>query len=141
MAATDNFRKQHGEMFEIVKRIEALLEPQKAAASANEVRGLLSTMMGKLTLHLAMEDNVLYPRLQNHQDPKVREMAKQFMNEMAGVKPTVEAFGRKWTESEIRNNAAAFCAETKKLFAVLADRIKRENTQLYPMADAATVNA
>ena len=141
MAATDSFRKQHAEMAEVVKRIEALLDPQKAAASANEVRGLLSTMMGKLTLHLAMEDNVLYPRLQNHQDSKVRETATRFMNEMAGMKPTVDAFGRKWTESEIRNNAAGFCAETKKLFAVLADRMKRENTQLYPMTDAVAANA
>ena len=61
MAATDSLRKQHAEMAEVVKRIEALLDPQKAAASANEVR----------------------------------ETATRFMNEMAGMKPTVDAFGRK----------------------------------------------
>jgi hemerythrin-like domain-containing protein len=135
VAATDTFRKHHAELAEVVRRIEPLLDPQKLAAGASEVRNLLSTLMGKLTLHLAMEDNVLYPRLERHDDPKVRDVAKKYMSEMSGLKPIVEAFGRKWTESEIRGNAAAFCAETKKIFATLGERIKRENVELYPLAD------
>jgi iron-sulfur cluster repair protein YtfE (RIC family) len=141
MAATDSFRKQHAELVEIVQRIERSLDPQKLAAGATEMRGLLSTLMGKLSLHLAMEDNSLYPRLERHPDAKVRDMAKRFMSEMSGVKPIVEAYGRQWTESTIRADAAGFCAETKKIFAVLADRIRRENTDFYPMADTATAAA
>lgn len=137
MSATEKFRKQHAEIVLMVGQIEPLLDPQKLTASANEVRSLLSTLLGKLSLHLAMEDNSLYPRLQQHQDPKLREIAKQYMKEMSDVKPSVEAFGRKWTEREIQANAATFCAETKKIFAVLADRIKRENTQFYPLIDGA----
>lgn len=135
MAATDNFRKQHAEFIEIVRRIESMLDPQKLAAAAGEARGLLSTLLGKLSLHLAMEDNALYPRLEKHGDANVREVAKKFMSEMSGVKLTLEGFGRTWTESEIRANATAFCAETKRIFAVLSDRIRRENTELYPLAD------
>jgi hypothetical protein len=36
---------------------------------------------------------------------------------------------------QLAKNAAAFCAETKKLFAVLGDRIKRENAELYPLLE------
>lgn len=135
MAATDHFRKQHAEFIEMVRRIESMLEPQKLASAAAEVRGLLSTLMGKLSLHLAMEDNSLYPRMEKSNDASVREVAKKFINEMSGVKPALEDFGRKWSESAIRADAAAFCSETKRLFAILSDRIKRENAELYPLAD------
>lgn len=66
---------------------------------------------------------------------QVRETGAKFAREMNGVKPTVEAFSKKWSEAEIAKNAASFCAETKKLFAALGDRIKRENAELYPLLE------
>jgi iron-sulfur cluster repair protein YtfE (RIC family) len=137
MAATDNFRKQHAELVEFVRKIEPLLDPQKLVTAAPEVRALLSTMIGKLSLHLAVEDNSLYPRLKQHKDTNLRELATKFEREMSGLKPVVEAFSRKWTESAIRADAAAFCAETRKVFTTLADRIQRENTVFYPAVDKA----
>jgi hypothetical protein len=82
-----------------------------------------------------MEVQSLYPRLIQHADVNVRETAKKFATEMGGVRPSVESFGRKWSENQLRANPAAFCDEARKLFAVLADRITRENTQLYPLLD------
>jgi iron-sulfur cluster repair protein YtfE (RIC family) len=137
MAATDNFRKQHAELIELVRGIEGILDPQKLVADASKARAMLSILLGKLGLHLAMEDNSLYPRLEKHQDAKLREVAKKFAGEMSGVKPAVDAFGRKWTESEIRANPAVFCAEARKLFGILSDRIQRENTQFYALVDQA----
>jgi len=137
MAASDTYRKQHAELVEIVRSIEVLLDPAKLATAATETRNLISKLLGKLSIHLAMEDQSLYPRLIQHADKSVREIAKRFATEMGGVKPSVESFGRKWTEAELRANPTAFCDEAKKLFVVLADRIKRENTQLYPLLDMA----
>lgn len=137
MAATDMFRKQHAELVDIVRSIEPLLDPAKLAAVADEARSLLSKLLGKLSLHLAMEDQSLYPRLEKHADAKVRDTAKKFAAEMNGVKPAVDAFANKWTTQELRANPAGFCEEAKKLFAVLAERIRRENTQLYPLVDQA----
>jgi hemerythrin-like domain-containing protein len=135
MAASDSYRKQHAELVEIVRTIEPLLDPARLAGAAVEARSLISKLLGKLSIHLAMEDQSLYPRLVQHADKSVRETAKRFATEMGGVKPAVESFGRKWTEAELRANPTAFCEEAKKLFVVLADRIKRENTQLYPLLD------
>ncbi len=135
MSVTPTLRKQHAEIVEAVGQIDAALDPQRLAKSAAEIRNRLSALMGKLSLHLAMEDNALYPSLEKHASAKVRDTGARFTREMAGVKPSVEAFGKKWTEAEIAKNAAAFCAETKKLFAVLGDRIKRENTELYPLLE------
>jgi hypothetical protein len=137
MAASDSYRKQHAELVDIVRSIEPLLDPAKLAGAAAEARNLISKLLGKLSIHLAMEDQSLYPRLVQHADKSVRETAKRFATEMGGVKPSVEAFGSRWTEAELRANPTAFCDEATKLFVVLADRIKRENTQLYPLLDMA----
>ena len=135
MAVTETLRKQHAELVEAVRQIDAALKPEQLAKGASEMRRLLSGLMGKLSLHLAMEDNALYPSLEKHADAKVRDIGVKFAREMAGVKPAVEAFAKKWSEAEIVKDAATFCADTKKLFAVLADRIKRENTELYPLLE------
>ena len=137
MADTQKLRKQHAEFLEAIRQIDAALNPQRLAEGSGEVRTLLSQLMGKLSLHLAVEDNAVYPSLVKHADAKVRDVGAKFSSEMASVKPTLEAFGKKWSEPEIAKNAVAFCAETKKLFAVLADRIKRENTELYPLLERA----
>ncbi len=137
MAQADSFYKQHEELVEVVGKISGKLNAATVAAQAGEVRSLLNTLLGKLSIHLSMEDKALYPRLQQHADAKIRDTAKKFATEMANVAPVVQAFGAKWSESEIKANPAAFVEETKKLFAALADRIRRENTELYPLLDKA----
>lgn len=129
------FRKQHADIVELVRQIEPQLDPEKLATSAAEARHLLAILFGKLSVHLAMEDNCLYPLLEKHQVVQVRDTARKFREEMSGVKPAVEEFARKWSTFTIRDNPTGFCAEAKHLFAVLADRIKRENTGLYPLAE------
>ncbi len=137
MAVTDNFRKQHAEMVEAVKSIQSQLKPEALAAGVADVRNKLSQLFGKLSLHLAMEDNSLYPRYQKHADAKVRDVADRFAKEMNGVKPAIEAFSRKWTEGGIKADPSGFCVEATRLFDVLADRIRRENTEFYPLLDKA----
>ncbi len=135
MAATDSFRKQHADIVDIVKQIEGALVPQKLSTDPSSVRPLLTTLMGKLSMHLAMEDNALYPRLKDHPKPEVRDMAAKFITEMSGIKPVVETYGRKWTDDAIRKDAAGFCSETRSLFTALGGRIQRENSQLYALVD------
>ncbi len=135
MSKSEVFFKQHEEMVGIVGQISAKLNEITIAADAHEVRSLLNVLFGKLNMHLAMEDNTLYPLLKEHLDAKVREIAQKFSAEMGGLKPAVKAFSDKWAESAIKSDPKGFCAATKGLFGVLADRIKRENTELYPLMD------
>lgn len=135
MAATDAFRKQHAELIDIVKQIEAALVPQNLSTETATVRPLLSSLVGKLTMHLAMEDNALYPRLKDHANADVRNTTLKFITEMSGIKPVVEKYSQKWTDDAIRKDAQGFCTETCGLFTALGDRIRRENTELYAMVD------
>ncbi|HWI26605.1 MAG TPA: hemerythrin domain-containing protein [Stellaceae bacterium] len=140
MSATESFRKQHVELIELVKSVEDQLKPEIVAQAAGEIRQKLSRLFGKLSLHLAMEDNSLYPRCQKHADANVQGVAKRFAEEMTGVKPAVEAFAREWSETQIKAEPARFSAEAKRLFGVLADRIRRENTEFYALLDQAERN-
>lgn len=135
MAATDSFRKQHVEILDIVKQIEATLTADKLSANPAAVRPLLSNLLGKLSMHLAMEDNSLYPRLKDHANADVRNVAAKFITEMSGIKPVVEKYGQKWTDEAIRKDSQGFCTETRSLFGALGQRIQRENNELYAMVD------
>jgi hemerythrin-like domain-containing protein len=135
MAVTDLLRKQHADLATVIGQIDATLNPARLAQGANDAQRLLAGLLGKLSMHFAMEDNVLYPSLTKHTDATVRDTGKRFFAEMAGVKPMLEALGKKWTATEITKKPADFCAETKKVFALLSDRLKRENTELYPLLE------
>jgi len=135
MSATEKFRVQHSELEEIVGRIIPLLDPAQLATELPRLRALLSTLLGKLSMHLAMEDNALYPQLLKHSDAAVRAMAKEFAGEMSTIKPKVDAFARKWNDSQIRADMPGFGADARIVFAALADRIRRENREFYALVD------
>lgn len=136
MARTDKFRAQHDELLTLASDLQATLNESQLAVDASASRSVLSKLMGKLTMHLAAEDKVLYPDLQSSSDPAVVGLAKRFADEMSGVAPTVVAFNEKWaTPSAIKANPASFIAETKNILGVLGNRINRENRELYAAAD------
>jgi hemerythrin-like domain-containing protein len=139
MGMTDNFRKEHVELVNMVKELSAYLDPAKVAGNGAKIRGALTTMAGKVKIHLATEDKVLYPALEKHKDPKVQAMAKQYATEMGQIKTVFEAYlGRYPTAQAIEGAAANWVKETKDLFAVLGKRIDKENNELYAAADKAS---
>jgi hypothetical protein len=136
MTPTQRYRDQHAEILQIANQISAYLEPGRLPAGAAEVRRLLSSLAGTLKHHLAVEDDSLYPRLRGHADPKLRAMATAFSGEMSGLKGAFQAYNQKWSERAIAANAGDFARETQGVFAALAKRIQRENTELYALVDS-----
>jgi hypothetical protein len=56
---------------------------------------------------------------------------------MGGLAGAFESYMKEWSSSTaISASAAAFTEQSKGIFNALSKRIHRENTQLYPMADA-----
>lgn len=133
---TEVFRNQHADIINIVKEVEQNgLAPGKLPANAAKVRVLLNKLSGKVSIHLAMEDDALYPRLLQHQDAEVKNKAKKFIDEMGGIKNAYLDYNKKWTQSAIEMDSPAFVKETTGLFGALGDRIKRENNDLYALVD------
>jgi hypothetical protein len=138
MPRLDIFRKQHEELMAFLKRMAPMLKPDQLARDSKPVSDLLTQLISKLMVHLAMEDRSLYPRLVVHQDRPTRETAKRFMAEMGSVAQTFGAYSKKWMTAEaIRLDPITFVTETRQLFEVLGKRIEQENTLLYPLAERA----
>lgn len=136
MSATDTYRRQHEDLVKVVVEISGYLDPEKAKKDAAQVSALLSRLVGKLKIHLAMEDESLYPKLLAHADPKVKEIATRFQKEMGTMKPVVEGFAKKWGSAmAIQGNPAEFVKETKGLFDALGKRVEKENNELYATFD------
>jgi hypothetical protein len=131
---TEKFQVQHNEILVLAKEITQQIQQ---AAEPAALRKQLSALAGKLSFHLAMEDRALYPRLTEAKDTRLQDMARQFMAEMGGLAGAFAAYNNKWQVSAIKADPAGFAAETQAVFTALKQRIARENTQLYPLAEQA----
>ncbi len=136
MARTDRFRAQHDDLLKLAGELQSLLNVAQLSKDATAARTSLGKLMGRLVLHITTEDKVLYPELTVHNDRTVSELAKRFATEMKGTAKAVVVYNEKWaTASKIAASADEFVRETKQILGVLADRIRRENDQLYAAAD------
>ncbi len=117
MDNTKRYRDKHDELLKIATEISSHLNVDEISNSANEVRSLLSQLLGKLNVHLAMEDKSLYPRLLDHSDERVKSTAKKFIDEMGDVGKIVNSYNDKWSNaSKIEKDPNAFIEQTKGIF-------------------------
>ena len=94
---------------------------------------LASTLIG----HLKTEDWALYPALFRHPDAKVSATARRFSDEMGGLANAFAVYSERWTTMTIQANWRAFCLESQDIIDALVRRIEREESELYPLAEAA----
>lgn len=117
--------------------LSTLLDTGSLAAQANEARSLLSRLAGTLSVHLAMEDNALYPRLAARADGPLKALASRYAEEMGGIHADFTSYLSRWrAASAIARDTEAFLAETVDVLAALRERIDREDAELYPLVDA-----
>lgn len=134
MAKSDMFRTQHKELLDLVGKMVPLLNPQSVTDKAADIRTALTALAGKLTMHLQMEDTVLYAKMLA--DPKGKPTADRFQHEMGGIKTAFTGYLAKYgTPAAISGNAAGFIADTQGIVKALGDRIKKEEGELYPLFD------
>lgn len=127
---------QHRELADLIGQIAGLAaSPAAAQARADDIRGLLNQLAGKLTVHLSGEDKVVYPALAASSDPQVAATAKRFQSEMGGLVEVFKAFNRAWTASAIKADAARFTAELGQVAKAVGERVQKEETVLYPLAE------
>jgi hemerythrin-like domain-containing protein len=140
MSRTERYRQQHAELATIVTELERELDATRLGADASNARRLLSSLTGKLTLHLAAEDKHLYPELARSTDDNLKRMASKFAQDMAPIAKAYTEYVNKWpSPTAIKGNPAAFITESKAVINVLKGRIKKENTELYPLADSVKI--
>jgi iron-sulfur cluster repair protein YtfE (RIC family) len=133
---TDKYRAQHVELLRLVSGLADFMNSAELHSAPAKAVALLNTLGGRVKVHLALEDQALYPRLTKSPDSSVRETAEKFKSEMGGIAGAFGQFISKWVAPDaIANDLAGFKSATTSLLAVLKDRIDRENEILYNLVD------
>ncbi len=133
MALLDAFHKQHEQILRVAWQIRQALDEEASPEGAARHRALLSNLSGTLSVHLAMEDGSLYPRLAQDKDPEVRAIAAKYATEMRGLSSDFRAHLERWASARaIREKPAEFAADSRRIMDALSKRIAFENAELYP---------
>ena len=136
MTATQRYRAQHAELFALVTQITPLLDDANLGKKAAEIRSLISSLAGKLSIHLAMEDKRLYPKLIAHSNPDVRALATHYSEEMGSLSDDFTKFNQCWlTAALIEKDPVTFVGEMKFVLTALQTRIDKEDNRLYKLVD------
>ncbi|MBB4632416.1 hemerythrin domain-containing protein [Sphingosinicella soli] len=130
-------RKQHDE---IGKVSEGLINAV-IARDRLEVAKCRWWLARVLIAHLAVEDKWLYPALIRDGSARTSTMAADFQREMGGLAAAFNAYMLDWTEDRITNEWEAFQTATWALVEALDLRVRRENIELYPLAEAERTTA
>ena len=136
-AATDSFRRHHHQMRDMMGRIRDILDVAHVSLDPGAVATILRELFGKFSIHLALEDRLLYPKLRSWPVPHLQAIADRFEVEMGGMKAEFDRYRRAWPGPQaISRDPARFVAETSTVLAALEQRINREDADLYPSFEA-----
>ncbi len=129
---TDLYQKQHAEIKRVMGQVAALLDVNALRNNADDVRSLISRLVGKLSVHLALEDNVLYPYLESSSNPKLTELGKSFRTQVGGLRKALNSYKDAWpTAVSIQENPDQFVKDTEAFIDVIKKRVQLEDDELF----------
>ena len=136
MSRTTPYIEHHAQIMQLGRELREQLKPELLAANPARARQALASFSGKLSMHLTLEDRLLYPELLHCADPAIREIAERFVEEMVPISHAFKEYAVRWSGAgAIQKEPEAFVTETKAILAAVAYRIQRENEELYPLAE------
>ncbi len=136
MTNTDTLRRQHAEIMRLATDIADRVDLFSRSEDAYAISLGLAKLLGLLRIHLAQEDIHLYRAMISSGDPAAMTTAQRFAAEMGGLAQSFEDFAARWSSSAvIAARFANFSAEAYLILSQLARRVRREDAELYPLAD------
>lgn len=128
----DRFKHQH---VDILQRIDALRKlthagiAENSRAIAQQVRDL-----GKVvTLHLAIEDRILYPAVRKAPDARIAAMGETYQEEMKDIANPYIRFTHKWSDpAQVAADPDSFRDAANSVLKNVYQRMQRENMEFYP---------
>lgn len=132
----DKFKQQHVEILSCISELRTLVK-SGIGNNAKDIARLIISMSSIIKLHLAVEDKILYPALQHANNASLARMGKKFQDEMTSIALAYLDFARKWNSaSTVAQDPEGFRSDANSVLRVLHDRMRKENTDFYPMIEA-----
>lgn len=135
MPQLTRLREEHRQLATIAGRLSRVIA-QDAPPAANELYALRQELASALIRHLKAEDWVLYPQLLASSDKRVSQTARSFSDEMGGLAKAFRDHLERWGAFAIEGNWNGYRREMAEILEAMAQRIKRENRDLYPLFEA-----
>ena len=132
----DKFKQQH---IEIIGSVTALRQLARGGIIENaaEIAQSIVSMSSIIKLHLAVEDNMLYPVLRDGNNAAMARMSKKFQDEMDAIASAYMNFSRNWNHvAKVAGDPEGFRSEANIVLKTLHERMQRENTIFYPAIEA-----
>lgn len=129
----DELRGQHERIMRLAAELHKAVDGD---GQLQPVAALRWRLARELMAHLAIEDRLFYPLLMRGSDPAAASTAMRFQAEMGGLSEDFTTYMARWNDLRIAKEWDAFRAETKTILNALAERARREEETLYPLASA-----
>ena len=132
----DRFKHEHVDILESIATLRRLTQAGVASNAAQIAQGVVA-MSSHIKLHLAVEDRVLYPALQNGPDASLARLGQRMQQEMGAIASAYMAFARRWNTAEaVRGDEAGFRTDANLVLRQVHERMQRENRDFYPRIEA-----
>ena len=128
----DKFKHQHTDILRGIATLRALAHAGVEGNATAIAQGIVA-MSGTIKLHLAVEDQVLYPALQRGDNAELARLGRQYQSEMESIASAYDAFARRWnTADNVRRGAQDFRDQANVVLRKVYERMQREDHDFYP---------
>ena len=132
----DKFKQEHVAILSAIDQLRALAR-SGVAQQSQAIAEQIVAMSGLIKLHLAVEQRFLYPAVQACGVARVARLGHQYETEMQGIAGDYLAFAGRWnTAARLAQEPDAFRSEANTVLHALYQRMRREDTELYPAVEA-----
>ena len=108
------------------------------ARNAARIAGLIVSMSSTIKLHLAVEDQALYPALQRGANAELARMGQQYQKDMGPIAQAYDAFAKRWNRPEsVRRDEQSFRDDANRVLRMVFERMHREDRDFYPRIEGA----
>lgn len=131
------FKDDHVDILQGIDRLRKLSK-SGIAGNAHELAAGVEALSKTVVQHLAIEDRILYPRLENSANDHLVALSKKFQEEMKDVAHSFIVFTRKWKNpTTIERDPEGFRNAANIVLKHVHQRIAQENREFYPVVEAA----
>ncbi len=136
MTRIERLYSQHEELVNLVTEMVSIVTKDYIQNHYSKFVRKFLHLLSEIRIHLSLEDKILYPKLLNHENEKIRILAREFSDEMGGIIGDINTFKMDWVHLvKAPSNLDEFIKNINRIFNVLGSRIKRENEDLFPLIE------
>lgn len=128
----DRFKQQHRDILGGIDRLRQLSRAG-VVRNATDIAEGITSLSQLINMHLAIEDRILYPMLQDSDNATLASMGRQYQAEMSDIATPFISFARKWNNATaLTHDPDGFRDDANTVLKRIHERMRREDTEFYP---------